>query len=411
MGSARLRATGVALLAAALAAIVLSAGASAAPSKPYSVVICGDGQSGCTSANPAVIAPGGTTSTPSTLSVTFTNDNKLGSGIQLGSDNLNVPSTATGFSVTGVTATLADGMPMSNCPASFNNSARACFILMNQLSTGGFTTIAFRNLNLPPGQSSPVISISAITPGLSTTPCPTTSPCLWTDEAKQSNDFSGTGNDLNSDSNSAKGTVMSAVASCPQKKGCSTVLANGGTTPCPPPGQPPTPGCSAPGSITTTISTSSGKTAVTQIESIDLGGPQTLNCSGLSSPHLTSLNLSGGGNNGSDRSQTITITTTHFPDYVAEGCFETAVPFTEKVVVSGVVSLKQTTQTMLPDGTIVFQGLLPDCGTQTNQVNCNKTPGVVSRQTTFATDGPPPTPLTHTLVVQVPPGFDSRIGN
>jgi hypothetical protein len=379
--------TGVALLAAVVAAITLSAGASAAPNKPYSIVICGGGQTGCTSGNPAVIAPGGSALTPSELAVTFANDNKLGSGIQLGSDNLNVPSTLAGFSLIRASS---QGNLLPQCPASFNSSAPLCVVFLN-----GGTTIGFRNLNLAPEQSIQ-ISMSAATPQPSTTDCTIASPCLWTDEAKQSNDFNGTGNDLNSDTNSAYGTITSSPAPCAKNKGCTTKLGNGGT---------PT---SAPGSISTTISTSSGKTAVTQIESIDFGGPQTLNCSGLSSPHLTSLNLSGG-NNGSDRSQTITITTTDFLGYEPEGCFETTAPFTQAVI--DLTTTPPTTVALIPatkppDNTQVYQGLLPDCGTQALQVNCNKNPGVLERQTTVTANG-----TTHTLVVQVPPGFDSRIGN
>src|SRR5207253_1046337 len=162
---------------------------------------------GCTSANSAVIGPGGTTSNPSSLSVTFTNDNKPGTGIQLGSDNLNVPSTPAGFGVTS--ASTPTPTPVPQCHASFNNSAPLC--------------VVFSNLNLAPVQSIQ-INMTAVTPPPSTTACTTTSPCFWSDEAKQSNDFSGTGNDLNSDSNSAYGTVTSAVTSCAKKQGCSTKL-------------------------------------------------------------------------------------------------------------------------------------------------------------------------------------------
>jgi hypothetical protein len=407
-GAARFRATAVVLLASALAALTLSAGASAVNSnKPYSIVICGGGQTGCTSANPAVIAPGGTAGNPSSLSVTFTNDNKPGSGIQLGSDNLNVPSTPAGFSVIATPLpTIVTPLPTSppqtlqQCPASFNNSAPPCFILIN-----GGTTVGFRNLNLAPGLFA-MITMSAVTPPPppTTTGCTTTSPCAWSDEAKQSNDFSGTGNDLNSDSNSAYGTVTNSVASCTKNNRCMTTLADGGTA------------ASAAGSISTTVSTSSGKTAVMQVESIDFGPPladdhTTPNppCSGVTSPHLTSENLS----NGPDRSQTITINTTHFNGYVAQACFETTTQFTQLMIApDGTESLAPANPTTLPDGSPGFIGLLPDCATsppQPLQVDCGKNPGVVSRQTTFAADGT--TPLTHTLVAAVPPGFDSRIGN
>jgi hypothetical protein len=383
MHMARLRVIFLALFAAVVATLVVLAPANANPSKPYSIVICGGGQIGCSSANPAVIAPGGTTTNPSALSVTFTNDNKLGSGIQLGSDNLNVPSTPAGFSV------ISTGLPQ--CPPTFNNSAPACVILSN-----GGTSVGFRNLNLMPGQST-TITLSAVTPAPSTTACTTASPCLWTDHAKQSNDFSGTGNDLSSDGNSSYGTVTSSVSSCPKNKPCNTTLGNGGTS------------TGAPGSISTTITTSSGKAAGTQLESLDFGGPlDASKCSGVSELHLTYENLS----NGAGRSQTITITTTDYsatadhPGYQAEGCFETAQLFTMKVIdpTTKAVSLAPANPTTLPDGTPGFQGLLPDCGTQALQVNCSKNPGVSLRQT--SADG-----TVHTLVVIVPPGFDARIGN
>lgn len=385
MDAGRFRAIAVALFLAALAALTLSAGAGASPNKPYSIVICGAGQIGCTSTNPAVIAPGGTPTDPSNLSVTFTNDNKLGTGIKLGSDNLNVPSTPAGFLV------ISTSLP--TCPPKFNNQAPACFVLLN-----GGTTVGFRNLNLAPGQSIS-ISMAAVTPAPSATACTTTSPCFWTDEAKQSNDFNGKGNDLNSDGNSAYGTVMSAVASCAKKQGCSTTLANGGTA------------TSAPGSISTTVSTSSGQTTVTQLESIDFGPPlDPGKCSGVSSPHLTYENLSNGADNGSDRSQTITINTTDFSGYVSEVCFEDTKQFTQIVIASnGTESLAPANPTTLPDGSRGFQGLLPDCGTkpwQPLEVDCRKNPGVVQRQTTTTTQG-----TTHTVVAAIPPGFDWRMGN
>jgi hypothetical protein len=252
-------------------------------------------------------------------------------------------------------------------------------------------TVGFRNLNLAPGQSAS-ITLSAATPPPSTTDCTTTTPCLWTDHAKQSNDFSGTGNDLSPDSNSAYGTVMSAVASCAKKQGCSTELANGGTA------------GSEPGSIDVTVTTSSGKTAVTQLESIDFGKPlDPTKCSGVSSPNLTYENLSNGADNGSDRSQTITINTTDFNGYVSEACLETAKQFTQLVIApDGTESLAPANPTTLPDGTPGFQGLLPDCGNQALQVNCNKNPGVLLRQTTGNV---------HTIVVAIPPGFDMRMSN
>jgi hypothetical protein len=181
------------------------------------------------------------------------------------------------------------------------------------------------------------------------------------------------------------------VALCAQKKGCSTELGDGGTA------------GSAPGSINTTVTTSSGKTAATQVESIDFGKPLDPGvCSDVSSPHLTYDNLSNGG----DRSQTITINTTDFVGYVSEACLETSRAFTQLVIApDGTESLAPATQT----GPSTFQGLLPDCATsrpQPLQVNCSKNPGVQARQTTVTAQG-----TTHTLIATIPPGFDLRLGN
>ena len=387
MHTAGLRVTFLALFAAAAATLVLSAPGRATPNKPYSIVICGGGQTGCTSANPAVTAPGGTTASLSALSVTFTNDNKPGSGIQLGSDNLNVPSTPAGFGVTSAslpTTPPTPPTPLPQCPASFNSSAPLCVIFSNGDTTAGFRTIGFRNLNLAPGESIQ-INMSAVTPPPSTTACTTTSPCFWTDEAKQSNDFNGTGNDLNSDSNSAYGTVTAAATFCPQKQGCSTTLADGGNA------------TGAPSSVSVTVSTSSGKTAVTQIQALDFGPPLPANlCSNVSALHFSYWKLSNGADNGSGRSQTVSITTTPpSSGFLQEFCLETSQQFTQKVLPAG--NLEPANQVTLPDGSPGFQGLLPNCVTQ---VDCKKLPGVLRRVTN--PDG------TRTTVAMIPPGFDAR---
>jgi len=236
------------------------------------------------------------------------------------------------------------------------------------------------------------INMTAATPA--PTACTTTTSCVWTDEAKQSNDFSGTGNDLNSDGNSSYDTLTGAAASC-GKNGCTTTLDNGGTA------------NSAPGSISTTVSTAKSNTTVTQVEAIDFGIQlPPSNCSGVSSQHMTFQNLSNGG---TDRSQTITINTTDFTGYQSEVCFATTVPFTALNLSTGQLQAANGPLT-LPDGSQGFEGLLPDCGNQANQVNCNKNPGVVagSRQTTVGT---PPQLTTHSIAAQIPPGFDSWAGN
>lgn len=386
MHTAGLRATFLALTVAFAATLIFLAPASATSSKPYSIVICGGGQTGCTSANPAVTAPGGTAASPSSLSVTFTNDNKLGSGIELGSDNLNVPSTPAGFAVTGVT--LPSGAAVPTCPASFNSSAPTCVTLIN-----GGTTVGFRNLNLAPGQSIS-FEIAAATPPPSSTACTTTSPCLWTDDAKQSNDFNGTGNDLNSDSNSAYGTVTTSAASCAKNKGCSTTLADGGTAAGTSTGSP--------GSVSVTVTTASGKTAVTQIEALDFGTPLDPNlCSGVTAIHEEYWTFSTGG---TDRSQTVSITTTPYSEYQAEVCLFTSKPFTQLVLTDGAPTALAPATATTVDGTPGFQGLLPDCGTNPLPpltVNCAKNPGVEQRGT-LNPDG------TRTSVIAVPAGFDAH---
>jgi hypothetical protein len=138
---------------------------------------------------------------------------------------------------------------------------------------------------------------------------------------------------------------------------------------------------------------------------------------------LTYEILSNGADNGSDRSQTITISTTDFQGnttdpqgYESEYCLETKTAFTQLVIPSpgtqcystpipAGCSLQPASSTTLPDGSPGFVGLLPDCGNQALEVNCGKLPGVLSRQNAGA--GEP----VHTVVVAIPPGFDMRGSN
>ncbi|MFL5864936.1 MAG: hypothetical protein ACJ780_29940, partial [Solirubrobacteraceae bacterium] len=126
--------------------IVLAATASAAnpanSSKPYSIVICGNGQMGCTAGSPnavpaipafpAVIAPGGTASDPlhpaATITVTFKNNNKPGSGIKLGSDNLSVPTTPGDFSF--LSTAPPDPFPQP-CQLPLSQQAPPCFYVLD----------------------------------------------------------------------------------------------------------------------------------------------------------------------------------------------------------------------------------------------------------------------------------------
>lgn len=359
--------------------------------KPYSVVICGDGQTGCSDHSPAVVAPGGSASNPSKVGVTFTNDISRGNtNISLGSDNLNLPSDPAGFSVVDVLLA-GSSTSLAQCPVSLSSFTDTCWRPLNNGATVGF-----RNLNLAPGQSAS-FTLALTTPPLSTSACTTDSPCLFPpDEAKQSNDFSGTGNDLTPDSTSSYSFVLDAVTSCAKKQGCFTNLADGGGK-----------GDGA-GSVNVIINTSGGKTAVTQIQALDFGTmPDSTNCSGVTSAHFTYWDMFNGADNGSDRSQTVSITTTPgFPGYDQEFCFVSELQFTQKTATSpsGPFGLAPATPTTFPDGGRGYQGLLPDCGSRPLPpltVDCTKLPGVLQRLTN--NDG------TTTTVAAIPPGFDRSL--
>lgn len=376
MHTARLRSTFVAFSVAIAAALVFLAPASANSIKPYSIVICGGAQTTCSSASPAVIAPGATLAHQASLSVTFVNHNKPGSGIQLGSDNLTVPAAPTGFSV------VSTSLPA--CPASLNGQGTtACAILLN-----GGTTVGFRNLNLGPGQSIS-ITMSALTPPPSTTACTTTFPCAWTDEAKQSNQFNGTGNDLTPDASSSYGTVTAAVASCLADMPCTTTLANGGTA------------SGTPGSVSVTVNTTSGGTAGTQIEALDFGTPLDSSlCSGITALHQEYWDLSAD----SDRTQTVSITTTPYPGYQPFVCYFTPDrSFTALVLTNGKPSGVAPATPTTEDGVAGWQGLLPECAKVQPPpplaVDCTSNPGFLSRGVVNP-DG------TLTTVIVIPPGFD-----
>ena len=330
------------------------------------------------------------TSHPATLTVTFKNNNKSGSGIKLGSDNLTVPATPSGISVVDTS--------LEPCPASLSQQGLPCFLLYDSngnVVTSGGTTVGFRNLNLAPDAST-TITLSAVTPAPSATACTTASPCFWSDQAKQSNDFSGTGNDLNYDGTGTYGMVTSAVASCPKNQGCSTKLGNGGNP------------AGSPGSVNVAVSTSKGKTNVTQVQALDFGTPLDPSlCSGITSLHEAYWNLSNGADDGSDRSQTVSITTTFYSGYDAHVCFFTTKPFKQVVLTNGMPSALVPATPTTVDGTAGYQGLLPDCGNKPlapYQVDCTKNPGLQQRGV-MNPDG------TVTSVIAVPPGFDARAYN
>jgi hypothetical protein len=161
-----------------------------------------------------------------------------------------------------------------------------------------------------------------------------------------------------------------------------------------------------------TVNTGSGKTAGTQIESLDFGAPDSTGCSGITALHAEYWNLS----NGSDRSQTVSITTTitGYFGYEAEVCYFTSQPFTVLELTAGTPepcsSAPQNGECLAPayattiGGTPGYEGLLAFCGTKPLApltVDCNKNPGVTQLGTSNG-DG------TVTSVIQVPPGFDAR---
>jgi hypothetical protein len=400
MDAGRIRATGLALFAAVGATLAFVAPASAATSKPYSLVICAPGQD-CTS-NPAVVSPGAGTTinpTPDTMTATFTNLNKPGSGITLGSDNLNVPSSLPGFSVTGVTTiVIGNNTYTQACPTRLSQQGPPCYTL----PTGG-TTVELRNLNLPADAPNPdataTITMTVDTPAPSTAFCTSASPCLWTDVAKQSNDFSGTGNDLGNPETGVRGTVLSAETTC-QKGGnsCVTMLADNS-------------GNSA-GSVNVTVTTLTGKTALTQLQALDFGvQPDPTACNGqfgaVSATHFTYWDIF----NGADASQTVSITTTTSgleTPFQQEFCLLSERQFTMKTWNGLQYVLAPATAVTYPPNTstIVFEGLLPDCSTNPNAVaptvDCKKLPGVLQRVPNNGT--------TATTVASIAPGFDYARG-
>ncbi len=174
----------VAALAALAATLLSAAPASATAFKPYSIVICAPGET-CTAPPSASSAVGSAIVPPSagdqTMTATLTNENKLGTGKQVGSANLTPPA---GFTVNSATYP-----ECSTCTATIVGNV-----------------VELRNLNLIPG-ATVVLSMSVSTPssGYTTTSAPA-SP--WTIVAKQCNDFNGAGNDLTVDASTSTLTTV-----------------------------------------------------------------------------------------------------------------------------------------------------------------------------------------------------------
>jgi hypothetical protein len=187
---------GLALFAAGLAALTLTAGASAASLKPYSLVVCALGTSETcapsptsTASQPAAVPVG---ATGVSMTATFRNENKAGTGLNVGSANLTPPP---GFTVTSASVS---GVPPFACPSSCSASVVG-------------NVVQLRSMAVPPG-SAVTVTMSANTPATPAA-CTVASPCTWSVLSKQSNDFSGPpGNDLNVDtSTSTLNTVLAAL--------------------------------------------------------------------------------------------------------------------------------------------------------------------------------------------------------
>jgi hypothetical protein len=369
----------IACLGSALAIVAWQGSAAAAPDKPFSVVICAPGQS-CKPGSPPVVSPGATSSTPAALTAVLKDESTKGSGQKLGSANLTPPS-----GVTVVSASLG-GTAIGPCSAT-TPATTSC------ITSAG--VLELRSLNVDPGASIQV-SIGVATPPPPSS-CTTATPCQWSVSAKQSNEYSGTGNNLNLDLDSSQlGIVLSSQVTCTsaqQSNTCSATLADGGTT------------GSTGGSVSITTD-ATGTSGGTLFEAIDFGphlNPAT-ECSGIDSAH--DEYVSGAALNGQNqRSFTVTINTTAYPGYRDSLCVTTSQPFTAKFIsASGTVTVGPAVPVTQPDGTPGFAGLLPNCAGDgaAPTVDCSTQPGVVSRSLTAGV---------HTLVASFPAGFDASMRN
>jgi hypothetical protein len=184
---------------------VVPAGASTTVLKPYSLVICAFGTDETCAPNPTSNAnqpagvPADQSGFPATAAVpmtaAFLNENKVGTGINLGSANLTAPA---GFTVSGASfggATLAPCTPSTPSTTSCLNG----------------NTIELRNIDVIPGAM--MTLAMTVAPPTTLAACTVASPCAWAVLSKQSNDFSSQpGNDLNVDpATSTLSTVLAQL--------------------------------------------------------------------------------------------------------------------------------------------------------------------------------------------------------
>jgi hypothetical protein len=184
------------LVAAILAMLTLTTTAQAAANKPYSLVICALGTSETCAPNPtsATDQPAGVPAgqTGVSMSATVLNENKAGSGINVGSMNLTPPA---GFTVT--TASISAVAPFV-CPSTCS-------------ATVAGNVVQLRGMAVPP-RSAVTVTMSVNTPQSLAT-CTMAARCTWNPQAKQSNDFSGPpGNaDTLESSTSSPSTVLAKL--------------------------------------------------------------------------------------------------------------------------------------------------------------------------------------------------------
>jgi hypothetical protein len=127
----------------------------------------------------------GLSATGATLTATFTNENKPGTGIKLGSANFTPPA---GITVDGTKLSLSG---CSGCSATLD----------------ALGIIELRGLNQAPQGQPIVLTMGNVATAASG--CTVAAPCTWGYEAKQSNDFSGPpGNDLTLDPNTSSITTV-----------------------------------------------------------------------------------------------------------------------------------------------------------------------------------------------------------
>jgi hypothetical protein len=257
--------------------------------------------------------------------------------------------TSFAFAITNEASTQQLGSVQVSAPAGFAITGAS-----GALGTASFTASSalFQNLSLAP-LSTTTLTVSAAVP------CGSGS-YRWGIEAKQSNDFNGTGNDIQLDANSAgnlSGTFTGSTGSCTSQ-------------PCPP-GTP----CSASASSETTSGTATtvsglppGDSIVTAMETGSAGSPFDFSCGTTTPPVYTPLSdvFDFAVFNGAGVAQPILLSVTLRVDKSVVNdsghpgasswqiCYASLTPFQ---ALSGTAQQNVT----IGGNTGYFTGLLPDC--------------------------------------------------